>query len=380
MAGEDSDLERTEEPTQRRLDDARENGQILTSQDLFVLAAIGTGAAVSAVGGAFLTALAGRWAAMLQIGAEAGDLMLPRLASAWWALLVGGLAAALPVLAAVLLAQAAIGGLHFAPKALGFKPDKLDPLAGMRRMVSMQALVTLLKSLVKVGLLGALAWGLFSARLRDFVALGQGDAAADGAALLGLIAALLGRLTLGLGIIAAADLMWQYRSRMARLRMTKEEVKREFKEQNGSPELKGKMRQKQMAASRRAGRQRASVKDVGKATAVIVNPTHFAVALRYVPGEDAAPVIVAMGRGPIAAEIVDRARGAAIHLLQIPPLARALYFSGDIGMQIDDRLFSAVAAVLAYVFRLDRGERADLPEVTLPDDLRFDAHGRPERG
>lgn len=378
MAGEDSDLEKTEEPTQRKLDDAKERGQILTSQDAFVLAAIGTGAGIFAAGFGMLPRLADDWAAMLRISGDPADLMLPRLAMSWKALLIGGLAAAAPVLLAVVLMQTALGGVQFAPKALGFRFEKLDLLRGMLRLVSAKALVNLLKSLVKVALLGSLAWGVFSARLPDFIALGQSDARADAAVLGGMVVSLLGRLSLGLAIVAVADLVWQYRSRMAGLRMTKDEVRRESKEQNGSPEVKGKIRQKQMQTARRAGRQRASVADVPQATAVITNPSHFAVALRFVPGETPAPVIVSMGQGPIAADIIARARGLGIHTLQMPPLARALYFTGDIGTQIDERLFSAVAIVLAFLFRLDRGERPDDPNVDLPPDLRFDSHGRPE--
>lgn len=378
MAGDDSDLERSEEPTQRRLDDARERGQILTSQDAFVFAGLGTGAAALAAALVWLPDLAAGWGGMLRLGATPEDLLLPRLRQAWIILLAGGLLAAVPVLVAVLGMQAALGGLAFAPKALGFKAEKLNPLAGMKKMVSAQAGVNLLKSLAKVGVLAVLAYGLFAARLPDLVALGTGSAAADMAGIGQLIVDLLGRLSLGLAAIAAVDIAWSWYSRMASLRMTKEEVKREHKEQNGSPELKGKIRQKQISASRRAARQRASVADVPQATAVITNPTHFAVALRYVPSEQAAPVIVAMGKGPVAAQIVARARGSAIHTLQMPPLARALYFSGEIGMQIDDRLFAAVAAVLAYVFRLDRGERVDEPGVDLPEDMRFDSFGRPE--
>ena len=378
MAGDDSDLERSEAPTQRRLDDARARGQILTSQDAFVFAGLGTGAAVLAAGLAWLPDLAAGWGRLLQIGAAPEDLLLPRLGQVWVILLAGGLGAAVPVLLAVLGMQAALGGLAFAPKALGFKADKLNPLAGMKRMVSPQAGVNLLKSLAKVGVLATLAYGLFAARLPDLVALGTGSAAAEAARIGRMMVDLLGRLALGLAVIAAADVAWSWHSRMASLRMTKDEVKREHKEQNGSPELKGKIRQKQMAASRRAARQRASVADVPRATAVITNPTHFAVALRYVPSEQAAPVILAMGKGPVAAQIVARARGSAIHTLEIPPLARALYFSGEIGMQIDDRLFAAVAAVLAYVFRLDRGERPEQPGVDLPRDMLFDSFGRPE--
>jgi flagellar biosynthesis protein FlhB len=379
MASEDTDLEKTEDPTQRRLDDARERGQILTSQEAFVFAALGAGTAVLALGMAALPDLAARWAGLLRFDASAADLILPRLSQVWLILLVGGLAAAVPVVVSVLAVQAALGGLRLAPKALGFKPDKLNPLTGMKRLVSAQSGINLLKSLAKVGMLGFVAQGLLMGWLPDFLALGDAGAASATVMMGRQIVTMLGLLSIGLAVIAAADILWQSHSRMASLRMTKDEVKREYKEQNGSPELKGKIRQKQMSAARRMARQSASVAQVPTATAVITNPQHFAVALRYVPSEQAAPVIVAMGKDAVAAQIVARARGAAIHTLQIPPLARALYFSGDIGAEIDERLFPVVAAVLAYVFRLDRGEQADLPDIDLPPDMRRDSHGRPEQ-
>jgi flagellar biosynthesis protein FlhB len=162
-----------------------------------------------------------------------------------------------------------------------------------------------------------------------------------------------------------------------KLMMSFQEVKQESKEANGSPELKGRMRRLQMEASQRGAEQRAALGDVGRATAIVTNPIHFAVALRYVPGETAAPVILAMGKGPMAQEIIARGKGAGIHVLQSPPLARALYFTGHIGTEISDRLFGAVAAILAHVYRLDRGESSDLPDVALPEELLFNEHGRP---
>jgi flagellar biosynthetic protein FlhB len=160
--------------------------------------------------------------------------------------------------------------------------------------------------------------------------------------------------------------------------MTFQEVKQESKEQNGSPEVKGRLRQLQMEASRRAARQRKALPDVANATAVITNPTHFAVAIRYVQGDTRAPVILAMGKGPMAQEIRDRARKHGVTMLQSPLLARALYFTGDIGMEIQEGLYSAVAAILAHVYRLDRGEAGDLPDIDLPPELRFGENGRAE--
>lgn len=376
MADEDSDLEKTEEPTPRKREQALENGQILTSQEAFVFGAmaVATGLCMFVVGQ--LPQIAGAWGRMLRVEGDLDALMIDRLADLGWYVLLFGLGAAVPVMVSVIGLQALMGGLHFnGPK---FKGEKLNPLPGLKRMVSMQALVNLLKSLIKVGILGVLAYTVFDKILWELDGLGALEPATAAARIGGMVVDLLSRLALGLAAIAAVDLAWQYRTMMQNLMMTKDEVKRESKEQNGSPEMKGKIRQKQMQASRRAGQQRKALADVPQATAIITNPTHFAVALRYVPGETDAPVIIAMGRGPIAHEIMEIGRKAAIHTLRLPPLARALYYSGDIGMQIDERLFAAVAAVLAHVFRVDRGEAVDLPDIDLPAEMRFDANGRPE--
>ena len=118
--------------------------------------------------------------------------------------------------------------------------------------------------------------------------------------------------------------------------------------------------------------------DVANATAVITNPTHFAVAIRYVQGDTRAPVILAMGKGPMAQQVMERGRKVGLAPLQVPLLARALYFTGEIGAEINEQLFAAVAAVLAHVYRLERGEGSNLPEVEVPPELRFNEFGRME--
>jgi flagellar biosynthetic protein FlhB len=186
-------------------------------------------------------------------------------------------------------------------------------------------------------------------------------------------------LTLVLGVIGAADLLWQSHTMQKSLWMTFDEVKRENREDNGSPEVKGRLRRMQMEASRRGARERAALVDVPTASAVITNPTHFAVAIRYVPGQDNAPEIIATGRDRMAAQIIARARKAGVPILGMPPLARALYFTGEIGGVIHAGLYGAVAVVLAHVWRVERGLREDLPEIDLPDDLKFDAQGHRKR-
>lgn len=378
MAEGESDAEKTEEPTPQRLQKAREQGQILSSTEMFVFGGIATGTALTVLLFALMPQIVRQWTGYLRIEGDLDALMLQRLSLAWGHMLLFGLAAAVPVLLVVLLLQGGMGGLRFSPEALGFKFEKLNPLQGLARMVSMQAVVNLVKSVAKVAVLGAIAVSVLRGLLPQFAGFSAGDPMAAAGVLADGVVALLGKLTLGLLAIGALDLVWQWRRLTEQLMMTKDEVRRESKEQNGSPELKGKIRQKQIAASRRASRQRKALGDVPQATAIVTNPTHFAVALRYVPGETDAPVIVAMGQGPIAQEIMATGRKAGIHVLQLPPLARALYFTGEIGDQIPDQLFAAVAVVLAHVYRLDRGDAADLPDIDLPQDMRFNAHGRPE--
>jgi flagellar biosynthetic protein FlhB len=185
-------------------------------------------------------------------------------------------------------------------------------------------------------------------------------------------------LALGLAAIAVLDVALQIFKMRKQLMMTLQEVKEESKEQNGSPEVKGRLRQMQMQASRDGAKRRRALDDVPRATAIVTNPTHFAVAIRYVPGETRAPVILAMGKGPMALEIMARGRKVGLAPVQIPLLARALYFTGEIEAEINEQLYAAVAAVLAHVYRLDRGEGSAPPDVNLPPELRFSEFGQNE--
>jgi flagellar biosynthetic protein FlhB len=162
--------------------------------------------------------------------------------------------------------------------------------------------------------------------------------------------------------------------------MTLKEVKDENKDTQGSPEVRNKIRRMQMQKSWESSRQRDALENVADATAVITNPTHFAVALKYTAGQAGAPEVLAMGRGPLAQQIIVRANAAHVTTLRIPMLARALYYTSEIGGEIAEGLYNAVAVVLAYVFRVDKGETLDLPELTLPPELRFDENGNLETG
>ncbi len=377
---EDDGEERSHEPTDKRKQDAREEGRVLTSKEAMVFGgfAMATGLVMAAA--ALMPQAVALWRDYLRLDRAAllQDQIAARSLSAFWEILTVAVVAGLPLALAALAIQWGTGGLHFAPKALGFKADKLDPLKGLGRMVSANALVELVKSVLKVVLLGSVALMVLRGYLPQMDRLWAVSPVEAAGVLGGALIRLMLAMTLVLLVIGAADLLWQWLTLHKQMMMTFQEVKQESKEQNGSPEVKGRLRQLQMEASRRAARQRKALPDVANATAVITNPTHFAVAIRYVQGDTRAPVILAMGKGPMAQEIRDRARKHGVTMLRSPLLARALYFTGDIGMEIQEGLYSAVAAILAHVYRLDRGEAGDLPDIDLPPELRFGENGRAE--
>ena len=380
MAEENDGAEKSHEPTQKRLDDAREEGNVLTSKEAMVFVGMAVGTGVLALSVQMMPSLLPKFQAyfLLEPGADLDQVVVARIWAAFWQIL--GLAAlvAVPVIVAVCAVQVAMGGMHWSIKAAGMKWNRVDPLAGVKRMVSATALVELGKAVAKVLVLGAVGWAMLASALPVLERLWQVGPAAGAAVLGDVTMRLMWGMVLGLGAVAVLDVAWQWYSLRQKMMMTLQEVKDENKEQNGSPEVKGRLRQLQMEASRNASRRRKALDDVPRATAIVTNPTHFAVAIRYVPGETRAPVILAMGKGPMALEIMARGRKAGLAPVQIPVLARALYFTGDIGMEINEQLYAAVAAVLAHVYRLDRGEGSVTPDVELPPELRFSEFGQPE--
>lgn len=381
MADSDGGQEKTEDPTQKKREDARAEGKVITSAEVFVLVTLGTATMIFVLGKWALGGLVAQWGSGLVIdsGQSLQSQMLERTGAALWWIVTAGVGLGLPMIAAILVAQAGMGGLNFAPKALGFKPDKINPLAGLKRMVSMKSLVDLGKSTLKVVLLFAAAAALLKPMLpalAESVSLAPGDALTlFGAALIRVMFGLIG----GLVVIAGIDLGWQIHSQNKSLKMSMQDIKDEMKEAEGSPEQKGQIRRRQMEAAQRAS-ERKALADVPMATAIITNPTHFAVALQYDPDTRRAPVVVAMGKGPMAQDIKKRGRRAGVSTIEVPPLARALYFRGAIGSEIPEQLFAAVAVILAHVWRLEQGQPEPPPEVDLPDDLKLDEYGRAMKG
>ena len=243
-------------------------------------------------------------------------------------------------------------------------------------MVSVKALVELGKASLKVVSLFAVAIGILYVQAPKILQLpfrSLGEAVASAAS---MFPAVLGGLLVMLAVIALLDYMWQRHTHVKQLKMSKQEQKDEYKQTEGSPEVKAKIRRMQMESSANAARQQAALNDVPSATAIITNPTHFAVALQYDVGSSIAPKILAMGRGKIAEMIIERGNDADVTIFSPFWLVR-LFFSGEIGAEIPEMLYQAVAVVLAYIYRVDRGEDLERPDVELPEDMRFDEFGRP---
>ena len=379
MAEEGSDgQEKTEDPSQRKIDKSLEEGKVLKSQEVNILTSLAAGFALMFAVPGFVNHILGVWGSFFHFerGFDLTDLAFANIADFLEILVLIGVLLGIPLAIVAILTQRAVSGqFNFAPKALAFKAKKMNPITGLGRMFGTKGLVELSKAVLKASLLvGIAAVILYSQAAKilqlPFRSIGQSIASVSV-----IYPMVLGGLLLALAVIAIIDFIYQRHTHIKSLKMSKQEQKDEHKQAEGSPEVKAKIRRMQMEKSANAARQTAALDDVVSATAVITNPTHFAVALKYDVGSPDAPKILAMGRGHMAAQIIERANSAKVTIFQNPLLARALYFSGEIGGEIPERLYQAVAVVLAYIYRVDKGEDLERPEVELPEDLKFNEHG-----
>jgi flagellar biosynthetic protein FlhB len=348
---EDSDAERTEPASEKRLRQAREDGDIPRSREVATFTVLMTaGAGLWMMGGGIVNKLSTVLERGLSLDREQiynPNVLIERIAAD-----VGGvLLACLPLAGAIMLMMLAspmlIGGWNFSAKAFTPNFGKLNPMRGLGNMVSTNALVELLKAVAKTLLVGAVAW---------FVVLSQKDAVIGLVAepfgtaaphLGGLLAKAFLTMVGALGAIAILDgpyQMWHYADK---LKMTRQEVIQESKESDGNPQIKGKIRQMQREMA-----QKRMMSNVPTADVVVTNPTHFAVALKYADGQRGAPRVVAKGTDEVAAKIREIAKENKVAMLEAPALARALYKHTEIDDEIPEALYSAVAEVLAYVYQL----------------------------
>jgi flagellar biosynthetic protein FlhB len=366
--------EKTEAPTAKRKRKAEEDGQILSSKDFGTALIVLLGCAwMAMLGPALIRACKEVMVGSFTFGRADVEEFEPwrPIAEAGWKLAtpIGGLL--LVAVVGAVLSHAGLAGLRWNAKLFAPKGSRVNPASGLARMFGPNGWIELGKSLLKVVLLGSIgAWLLWSLTQRS---LGLVEADLHGAigAMGGEFLNLLFVMAGGLLVIAGIDLPIQIIRHMNRLRMTKQEVRDEHKESEGSPEAKGAQRRRQREILKGSFR-----KAVATANVVLTNPTHFSVALRYEPGKDQVPVVVAKGRGATALAIRELAGELEVPILEYPQLARAVYYTSRENQEIRDDLYMAVATVLAFVFQLGKRAGAVQPPITVPETALFDENGR----
>jgi len=346
---EDTDNDsKTEEPSAKKLDDAKKRGETAKSADIPQLASLAAAIAVVLLAGGWLSR--NLMAALEPFLAHAGQMDL----SSGGAVVIArqAILAALPPLVLVMLTTALAGGAaHVAQSGFIFsgekiKPDfkKLDLIKGMGRLFGIDGLMQFAKSAVKFIVTGIIAWFVLKPHAGEVVNLVGLDPAAMIPESMKLARKLLFAVLLLLTVTAGFDWFWQRQRFMQRMRMTLQEVKDEFKQSDGDPHIKAKRRQIQMQRSRQRMMQA-----VPKATVVVMNPTHYAVALKYEAGETPAPLCVAKGMDDLALKIRAVAEEHGVPVLEDPPLARALYAAVEIDEEIPAEHFEAVAKVIGFI-------------------------------
>ena len=343
--------ERTEEPSQRRLQQAREHGNVPRSRELTNFATMIGGSVLLIATG---PALAGRMTQLMRyfLAIDASRLADPHtMISALGEAAVIGLGALLPIFAAlillVLLASVALGGWNFSPAALAPDFTRMSPLAGIKRLLGLRGATELGKALLKCALVGGVSAAVVAWLFADVLALGRMAPRAAIGRGAGLLSWAFVWLCASLALVAMVDVPLQLFQYKRSLRMTRQELRDEAKEQDGRPETKQRIRQMQQLVARRRMMHKVPAADV-----VIVNPTHFAVALKYDANRMSAPQVVAKGADFVAQNIRRIAEEHRVPIFESPKLARALYRSTDLNREIPAGLYLAVAQVLSYIFRI----------------------------
>lgn len=365
---EESDLEKSEPASPRRLEKAREEGQVARSRELatFVMLATGMGSL---------------WLMGETLGEQFGSALRNGLrferASAFdpshmmaqaGAVVLHGLQALMPLfvlmLVAALVAPMLLGGWLLSAQSLAPKFSKLNPVAGIGRMFSTESLAELFKTLVKSLLVGGISWWVVSGNLADIMALMSEPAGVALPHTLRLVAGSCALIIGSLLLVVAVDVPYQLWSHHRKLRMSREDLRQEQKESDGDPQVKAQIRRQQQQMAKRR-----MMAEVPKADIIVTNPTHFAVALKYMDQEMRAPRVIAKGTDLVALRIRDLAEEHKIPILEAPPLTRALYRHTPLGHEIPVALYAAVAEVLAWAYQLQRqgSEGGALPPM--PHDL-----------
>ncbi|MCW8886937.1 MAG: flagellar biosynthesis protein FlhB [Motiliproteus sp.] len=374
MAEEETGQEKSEEPTAKRLQDAREKGDVARSKELtttvLLLAAAG---GILVFGAQIATDLEHMMRFNFQFSrAEAFDpfLMFDHLGDSVLSMLKSLSMFFLLLFIAAIVGPIALGGWNFSAKAAAPKFSRLNPLEGIKRMFSLKALVELFKGVAKFLVVGSLSVVILLMQEKALLSMGNEDirsAMVHGMEVLGWAFLLMCSTMI---LIAAVDVPFQLYDYSKKLKMTMQEVKDEMKNTEGKPEVKGRIRQLQREMS-----QRRMMGEVPEADVVITNPTHYSVAIKYDQQQSGAPVLVAKGADQMALKIREVAKENDVPMLSAPALARAIYFNTELEEQIPEGLYVAVAQVLAHVYQMRR-DTGDLIETTddypIPEDLRHD--------
>ncbi|UFS56024.1 flagellar biosynthesis protein FlhB [Comamonadaceae bacterium M7527] len=376
---EETGAEKTEEPTARKLQKAREDGQVARSQEMpGATVMIGTVALIVLMGGWLIAGLIEVFKAgfVFDRTTLASPNLLPL---SFGSQAVSAFVVLIPVFIATIvlaiLSSGATGGYLFSLKSIAPKASKISPIEGFKRMFGPKALIELTKAILKFTLVTGVLVLMISINLDELIQIGRMPLEPAMQKSGELIAEAALYVTLSLVVIAAIDVPWQKREFNNRMKMTKQEVKDEYKDIEGRPEVKAQIRRRQREMSNQ--RMMQSVKD---ADVVVTNPEHFAVALSYDPTGDGAPIVVAKGADLIAASIREEATTHGVYIFQAPPLARALFYTTEVDQTVPEELYVAVAQVIAYVFSLDTVKPGQpgmqKPKPQVPPEMAFDASGK----
>jgi flagellar biosynthesis protein FlhB len=376
---EDTGAEKTEEPTARKLQKGRDDGQVARSTEMpGATVMIGAVALMVLTGGALITKLIAVFKAGFIF--DRTTLLSPDLLPLTFGTqAINAFVVVIPVFIATIvlaiLASGATGGYLFSLKSIAPKASKINPLEGFKRMFGTKALVELVKAVLKFSLVTGVLILMINLNLEALVQIGRMPLEPALQSAGDLIAKSALFVTLSLVVIAAIDVPWQKYEFNKRMKMTKQEVKDEYKDIEGRPEVKAQIRRRQREMSDQ--RMMQNVKD---ADVVITNPEHFAVALSYDPTGDGAPTVVAKGADLMAAGIREEAKAHGVYIFEAPPLARALFFTTEVDQTVPEDLYVAVAQVIAYVFSLDSirpGQQGmQKPKPLVPSGMAFDASGK----
>lgn len=372
---DDSGQDKTEDATSKRLSESRKKGQVPRSKELNTFVTLIVSAALFFYMGHYM--VQGLLKMMRHQFELSRDVIFDPLTPVIYFKLAfsEGYAVVIPLMIVLMIADLLtpllMGGWNFSGEAFEPKFSKLNPLQGVKKIFGIQGVVELIKAIIKVLLIGFVAWNLFKVYFDDLMMLDRltVEQAMKRAGDIIVMSVLV--LSATFLLLVLIDVPYQLWNHQRQLKMTKQEVRDENKESEGSPEVKGKIRQMQMQAA-----QRRMMEAVPSADVIVTNPTHFAVALKYDQYGAGAPLLVAKGTDLVAAQIRNTALANKVPLVAAPSLARALYYSTELNQEIPRGLFLAVAQILAYVFQLraasQNGWSKPVPpsDVPVPDDFR----------